>query len=1197
MRVFRTILGMLLLTIGLPALLAGGGLWAVMQHRDPGGAFTGELQRLTVPGYAVVVPDIDRLLRDDVPFARMTGTQMRLSAATADGPAFLGIAPSDTVARYLAGVPYNRVDAVDLGTGILPVTAVRSGGRRTPDGVPARQTFWTASGAGLLAFNPADLGDRPHSLVLMNPGGTPVARLATVAEVRPGWLNSGTWGLLTLGTLLVMAGVIVLSWPGRRREVVYVVEPSQVPELMHAIGAPLPLPGGLAYHAGARGGAHRPRTLADSRPSRPPALPQFAWPPKRPAGPFPPAFTATLDGPEPASGPVAAPGSPAASGPHLHGDAASGSLVPDDPGVVSDAAASVDALPGPGFPGDGGAPVPGSLGDGGASGQASPGDGGASGPGSPGDGGASVPGGGTPAPGQPLSLLGDTPALAGSQPGTVPARRGDRRRSPSSPDAPGFQATAVGAWVAATAPDRARKTEARAAARLAEAARRNAGKFTPAQTGKTNMPGSTIPIAPRRGHTTANPEEAPTTGTPAVTGSVAEESATPITVEDVAGEPETRPADAGNPDAPAEESAPVIAVEDVAGKPETRSTEADKSDTPAVIGSVAEESAAPAKPATQASDAVGGLTEKHDATADRATTPPKTPTQRPGAAALQTPDQGRPTAKLTATSPDPVRPDDGPSTADGPAPRPAMTRVALRTGPAATDWTATGLTRLEPRRVPAPEPVTVIGEAADRPDQTGTVESNKPPVNEPAANLTVKPGAHGSAPAVTEPGPQPSPPGDTPAEPEAKATTTEKEEPGKRPIIPFPSRPAPTDDREEAAPAGGEQRASIHAVEAGIPVLDQAAPPETVESGAAPTPSVADSTHVEASDSVPATTDPDHGKAGLSEPQQPPTRPGRSKRASMHAVEAGGLTLSKKPAPVPTQGLAAPSRPVSESPVSESPVSERPASGRTSEPAPEHAATAATPNGEPAGSVTEPASGHAATAENDEPAERNASSGPVKATAKTAGSGATRDTAEGVKTPKARGDRPRTAEPGGDNPLARAQSRIAGDMPAAPRPAPATRRTPASWVRAAESVAARTGVEAPDGTAQPVPPKARTAGTRTAGVPEPEPKAAGTRAAEPSKPEPEPKAAGVPEPEPKAAGTRAAEPSKPEPEPKTAGVPKPEPKAAGTRPAGDPKPKAFGGLPLSYREEAAKLLAGGSDQRRRRSPAARNRPKDGDEKN
>src|SRR3954469_10226234 len=88
MRVLRTILGMLLLTIGLPALLAGAALWTALQHRDQGGAFSGELQRLSTPGYAFVVDDVDGLLRRDAPFTRIGDTQLRLTARTQDGPAF-----------------------------------------------------------------------------------------------------------------------------------------------------------------------------------------------------------------------------------------------------------------------------------------------------------------------------------------------------------------------------------------------------------------------------------------------------------------------------------------------------------------------------------------------------------------------------------------------------------------------------------------------------------------------------------------------------------------------------------------------------------------------------------------------------------------------------------------------------------------------------------------------------------------------------------------------------------------------------------------------------------------------------------------------------------------------------------------------------------------------------------------------------
>src|SRR4051794_40579507 len=281
MRVLRTILGMLLLAIGLPALLAGAGLWAAMQHRDQGGAFSGDLQRLITPGYALVVPDVDHLLRSDAPFTRLGDTQLRITAQTQDGPAFIGIAPTAAVDEYLYGVPHSTVDAIDIGTGSLPLTTTVLGGRRPPSTIPARETFWLRTGDGELAWSPGEVTGGPYSLVVMNPGAKPGLRLVSTAELRPGWLNSSTWGLLTLGTLLVMSGLIVLAWPARRREVVYVVEPSQVPDLMAAIGAPLPLQLSLPLESGRAAGAHRPRTLAEAQ--RAGALPsaalQFTWPP------------------------------------------------------------------------------------------------------------------------------------------------------------------------------------------------------------------------------------------------------------------------------------------------------------------------------------------------------------------------------------------------------------------------------------------------------------------------------------------------------------------------------------------------------------------------------------------------------------------------------------------------------------------------------------------------------------------------------------------------------------------------------------------------------------------------------------------------------------------------------------------------------------------------------------------------------
>src|SRR3712207_7064010 len=101
MRVVRTILGILLLTVGLPLLLVGGALWMAMQHRDAGGAFSGEIEDIRTQGYAVLVPDVDTLLRRQAPFARSEQTRLRLTARTGAAPAFIRMAPPTEAARFL----------------------------------------------------------------------------------------------------------------------------------------------------------------------------------------------------------------------------------------------------------------------------------------------------------------------------------------------------------------------------------------------------------------------------------------------------------------------------------------------------------------------------------------------------------------------------------------------------------------------------------------------------------------------------------------------------------------------------------------------------------------------------------------------------------------------------------------------------------------------------------------------------------------------------------------------------------------------------------------------------------------------------------------------------------------------------------------------------------------------------------------
>ncbi|MFD0821008.1 hypothetical protein ACFQ0D_22480, partial [Micromonospora zhanjiangensis] len=82
---------MALLTVGLLALVAGGALWTVMGHRDAAGAFSGAVERVETPGYAIVVPDLDALLRRDAALARTAHARIRVAVDGSRGPAFLGL--------------------------------------------------------------------------------------------------------------------------------------------------------------------------------------------------------------------------------------------------------------------------------------------------------------------------------------------------------------------------------------------------------------------------------------------------------------------------------------------------------------------------------------------------------------------------------------------------------------------------------------------------------------------------------------------------------------------------------------------------------------------------------------------------------------------------------------------------------------------------------------------------------------------------------------------------------------------------------------------------------------------------------------------------------------------------------------------------------------------------------------------------
>ncbi|GIJ80093.1 hypothetical protein SAMN05443287_110191 [Micromonospora phaseoli] len=299
MRFVWALAGMLLLTMGTAALLGAAALGLLTGHADPGGAFTARMETVQTPGHAVVVTDLDTLMRREAPFARAGQARLRLDARTPEGPAFVGLAPAGEVQRWLTGAPHAVVERIALARGPLPVrldqVTPAAGVPPTVPAGPAAQTFWVRAGTGVLEWSPADLAGQRLSLVLMRPDGGPEVTLDLRAELRAGWIAPATWGSLAGGMLLVILAALLLLRPLRPREVIFVVEPDQVPVLagrlgltsLTGLGAPAqPGPRRLperqlvsvaaAVPIAARpaiGPVPRPETLADLPPDLPADLP------------------------------------------------------------------------------------------------------------------------------------------------------------------------------------------------------------------------------------------------------------------------------------------------------------------------------------------------------------------------------------------------------------------------------------------------------------------------------------------------------------------------------------------------------------------------------------------------------------------------------------------------------------------------------------------------------------------------------------------------------------------------------------------------------------------------------------------------------------------------------------------------------------------------------------------------------------
>jgi hypothetical protein len=192
----------------LAAALLAGAVWLFNADTDSVGYVVSGKHQVETAGYAFASKDLD--VNGDFDWLYDRGPKLRVRGESTK-PLFIGIARSDDVERYLAGVAHEELSELDLET--FALTSERQTGAAGP-AVPASQTFWAASvqGTGVQTLE-WDGGWGQWSVVLMNADASPGvdADLSFGAHIpHLGWIGIG--GAIGGGVLAaVAAGLIYLG--------------------------------------------------------------------------------------------------------------------------------------------------------------------------------------------------------------------------------------------------------------------------------------------------------------------------------------------------------------------------------------------------------------------------------------------------------------------------------------------------------------------------------------------------------------------------------------------------------------------------------------------------------------------------------------------------------------------------------------------------------------------------------------------------------------------------------------------------------------------------------------------------------------------------------------------------------------------------------------------------------------------------
>lgn len=213
-RITALVIGALQVLVAL-VLLGGGGtaLWADRTQRDDG-YITTDMHHFSSSGSALVTERTELgsggwgwLYAPDL----LSEVRIRVTPGSPDSTLFVGIGPSASVDRYLAGVGHTHIS--DFWTDKEEVV---SGG--TPASAPGAQNFWVASASGpgtqTVEWEPVD---GSWTVVVMNADGQPGIHAATDLGARLPALPWVALGLLTAGAVFAVGGGLLIVGAIRRR--------------------------------------------------------------------------------------------------------------------------------------------------------------------------------------------------------------------------------------------------------------------------------------------------------------------------------------------------------------------------------------------------------------------------------------------------------------------------------------------------------------------------------------------------------------------------------------------------------------------------------------------------------------------------------------------------------------------------------------------------------------------------------------------------------------------------------------------------------------------------------------------------------------------------------------------------------------------------------------------------------------------